>query len=91
MTGTLAGYNAVKYCMGLKGTELPVNLACGDIINHENKMKKSKEGLKNRYTFAGASYFERMKELGLYTIDVNEINEKVIKVGLKDFFKQRLC
>lgn len=91
MSGTLAGYNAVRLCMGLKCTELPVSLACGDIINYENMMKETKEGLKRRYTFAGASYFERMKELGLYTIDSDEIDKKVTKLGLKDFFNEKLC
>lgn len=90
MTGTLAGYNAVRHGMGLKPVELPVSLAVGDIIAHENRMKATKDGLRNRYTFAGAGYFTRMKELGLYSIDTLEIEKRVDLVKMKGFFEQKL-
>ena len=36
---------------------------------------KTEEGLKKKYTFSGSVYFNRMKELGLYTTEkVNIIN-----------------
>lgn len=89
-TGTLAGYNAVRSGIGLNRVELPVSLAVGDIISFENKMKETPEGLRKRYTFAGAGYFERMKELGLYTTDVKEIEKRVDLVKMKDFFNQKL-
>jgi hypothetical protein len=88
VTGTLAGYNAVRHCMGLKTAELPVSLAVGDIIAHENKMKSTKDGLRNRYTFAGAGYFARMKELGLYSIDTEEIEKRIELVKMKDFLSK---
>lgn len=90
VTGTLAGYNAVRYSMGLKPVELPVSLAVGDIIAHENKMKSTKEGLRNRYTFAGAEYFSRMKDLGLYSIDIGEITNRIELVKMTGFFEQKL-
>lgn len=90
ITGTLAGYNAVRHGLGLKPVELPVALAVGDIIAHENKMKATKDGLRNRYTFAGASYFARMKELGLYSIDIGEIEKRVELVKMKGFFEEKL-
>jgi hypothetical protein len=90
VTGTLAGYNAVRHGLGLKPVEIPVSLAVGDIIAHENKMKATKDGLRNRYTFAGAGYFARMKELGLYSIDTTEIEKRVELIKMKDFFKQKL-
>jgi hypothetical protein len=90
VTGTLAGYNAVRHGLGLKPVEIPVSLAVGDIIAHENKMKATKDGLRNRYTFAGAGYFARMKELGLYSIDTTEIKKWVELIKMKDFFKQKL-
>lgn len=89
-TGTLAGYNAVRAYMGLTGMQLPRELAVGDIIAYENEMKKTNEGLKKRYTFSGSIYFERMKELGLYSIDTEEIDEKIKKLNLKGVFNQRL-
>lgn len=90
VTGTLAGYNSVRYGLGLKPVELPVSLAVGDIIAYENKMKSTKDGLRNRYTFAGAGYFERMKDLGLYSIDSMEIENRVELVKMKGFFEQEL-
>lgn len=90
VTGTLSGYNAVRTGLGLKPVELPVSLAVGDIISYENKMKETPEGLRKRYTFAGAGYFERMKELNLYTTDALEIDKRVELVKMRDFFKQKL-
>lgn len=90
ITGTLAGYNSVRQGLGLKPVELPVSLAVGDIIAYENKMKTTKDGLRNRYTFAGAGYFTRMKELGLYSIEAEEIKKRVELVKMRDFFRQKL-
>jgi hypothetical protein len=90
ITGTLAGYNAVRKGLGLNLVELPVSLAVGDIISFENNMKETKEGLRDRYTFAGAKYFKRMKDLGLYVTDTKEVEKRVELVKMRDFFKQRL-
>lgn len=90
VTGTLAGYNSVRIALGLKPIELPASLAVGDLISYENKMKESAEGLRIRHTFAGAEYFKRMQELGLYTTDIGEIEKRVELLKMKDFFKQRL-
>lgn len=89
-TGTLAGYNAVRLYMGLIGMQLPRELAVGDIIAYENEMKKTPEGLKKRYTFSGSVYFDRMKEMSLYSTDVNQITEKVKRLSLSGVFKQSL-
>jgi hypothetical protein len=85
-TGSLAGYNSVKQCNGEDVLILPNKLAVGDIISYSNEQMKTEEGLKNRYTFSGGLYFERMKKLGLYTINTDEIKEKVEKVGLTKIF-----
>lgn len=90
VTGTLAGYNSVRSGLGLKPVELPTSLAVGDLISYENKMKETPEGLRLRHTFAGAQYFERMKEVGLYTTDIGEIEKRVELLRMKDFFMQRL-
>ena len=39
-----------------------------------------------RYTFAGGVFFNRMKELGLYSMDIGDIAERVDKAGLKGIF-----
>ena len=42
--------------------------------------------MNERYTFSGSVYFERMKELGLYTIDKEEIKERVNSLNLTNIF-----
>lgn len=69
---------------------LPRALAIGDLIAYANEKVKTKEGRRNRYTFAGAEYFNRMKELGLYTIDKDEIYNRVNKLNLDGIFNEKL-
>ena len=90
VTGTLAGYNAVRYTMGLDRVALPRQLAVGDIIAFENENKATTDGVRNRYTFAGSEYFKRMLEKDLYTIDKEEIKGRVYSLFLHNIFKKRL-
>ena len=89
-TGSLAGYNAVRSQLGMPLLILPRFLAIGDIIAYANEKVMTKEGRRNRYTFAGAEYFKRMKDLGLYTLDSEEIKNRVKKVNLDNIFNQKL-
>ncbi|WP_026487592.1 FAD-dependent oxidoreductase [Caldanaerobius polysaccharolyticus] len=89
-TGSLAGHNSVRLAMGMPLLELPRNTAIGDLIAFANESIKTREGLKMRYTFAGSVFFERMKERGLYTIDVEEIRRRIKRVGLLDIYKEKL-
>jgi hypothetical protein len=59
----LAGHNAVRLAMGIPILILPGSIAIGDIISFANEKAGTREGRKNRYTFAGAEYFKRMKEI----------------------------
>ena len=61
------------------------------IIAYENEKSKSREGRKQRYTFAGAGYFKRMQELGLYTLDIKAIKKKIAKLNLEGIFNEKLC
>ncbi|MBC8060941.1 MAG: FAD-dependent oxidoreductase [Clostridiaceae bacterium] len=90
LTGSLAGHNAVRANLGIPLLILPKTLAVGDIIAYANEMVKTKKGRRDRYTFAGANYFKRMIDLGLYTTDVEEIRTRVDKVNLKDIMSQKL-
>jgi len=90
ITGALAGYNAVKSYLGKPLLILPRTLAVGDIIASANETMNSEEGRKIRFTFAGATYFKRMKELGLYTLDIDEIKGKVDKLNLTNIFSEKL-
>lgn len=89
-TGSLAGHNAALYLLGLSLLTLPKSTAIGDIIAYANYKMMTKEGRRNRYTFAGAEYFNRMKELGLYTIDVSEIKNRIEKLKLLNIFEEKI-
>ncbi|MFZ7132722.1 MAG: FAD-dependent oxidoreductase [Eubacteriales bacterium] len=89
-TGAMAGYNSVRWALGISPLILPKNTAIGDLISYENAMTGTVEGRRRRYTFAGAEYFERMKELGLYTVEVDEIRRRISKMNLDNILNQKL-
>ena len=90
VTGTLAGYNAVRYGLGMPALILPRTIAVGDIISFANEKTDSREGRMTRYTFAGSIYLNRMKEENLYTTDKKEIKKRVSQVNLDNIFQKRL-
>jgi hypothetical protein len=89
-TGSLAGHNSVRYLLGLPLLILPRATVIGDIIAYANYKLTTKEGRRNRYTFAGAEYFKRMQDMGMYTIDKEAIVNRVDKLNLKDVMDQKL-
>lgn len=86
VTGLLAGHNAVRHCLDMQYLELPKSIVIGDFIHYVHDKMKTKEGLKLRYTFSGSVYFERMKELNLYSINRSEIKQRVATAGLTDIY-----
>ena len=89
-TGSLAGHNSVRYLLNIPLLILPKETSVGDIIYYANYRLGTPEGLEVRHTFSGAEYFERMKSLGLYTIDNEEIKNRVKKLGLTGIFEKSL-
>ncbi|MDP4089128.1 MAG: FAD-dependent oxidoreductase [Bacillota bacterium] len=89
-TGSLAGHNAVRHGLGIPLLTLPKTIAIGDLIAFANYQLSTKEGRRNRYTFAGAEYFKRMKDIGLYTTDLEEIKGRVERVNLMGIMDQKL-
>lgn len=89
-TGTLAGHNAVRSYLGMETVILPRKTAVGDIIAYANERLNTEDGRKVRHTFSGAEYFERMKALGLYTTDSDEIKKKIEDLGISNIFNQKL-
>lgn len=85
-TGSLAGHNAARCCVGMYLLQLPTNIVIGDFIAHSNIQMHKEDGDKLRFTFAGSIYFNRMKELGFYTTDKNIIHERVKKVSLQGIY-----
>ena len=86
-TGSLAGYNSARFAANKELLRLPRSLSVGDIIAFANESLNSEDGLKTRYTFAGAEYFQRMKDFDLYTTDKEEIRKRVEKTGLEGIYK----
>jgi hypothetical protein len=88
VTGTLAGYNAVKYIKSEKLLTLPTTLAAGDVITYVRTQMETEEGLGFKYTFSGSVYFERMKQRGLDSTDSNEIEKRVDQAGMLGIFSK---
>ena len=89
-TGTLAGANAVRWAVGKELLEIPTELAVGDAIAYVKEQMKTEEGISKKYTFSGSVYFERMKQLGSYTIDIDAIKDRVEKAGMTNIFNQKI-
>ena len=89
-TGSLAGHNSVRYGLGTPLLILPRTTVIGDIIAYANLKLSTKEGRRNRYTFAGAEYFNRMVDLGLYTINKDEISTRIERLNLKNIINEKL-
>jgi len=86
VTGTLAGYNAVKLIKKEKPLTIPTALATGDAISHVRSRMETEEGLGYKYTFSGSVYLDRMKQKGLYSIDPEEIKKRVDRAGMTGIF-----
>lgn len=89
-TGTLAGYNSVRYLKGIRPLELPSQIAIGDLISYANERILSESGLMTRYTFAGSEYFQRMQENGLYTTDSEAVRKRIRKYDLENIYKESI-
>ncbi|KJS85297.1 MAG: FAD-dependent oxidoreductase [Peptococcaceae bacterium BICA1-8] len=90
VTGSLAGHNAVRYAFGKDLVEIPTSLAIGDAINYVKEQMTTEEGLTKKYTFSGSVYFERMKELGFYTTDLDAIRKRVAEAGMTGLYNQKV-
>jgi threonine dehydrogenase-like Zn-dependent dehydrogenase len=86
VTGTLAGYNAVRRARKEKTLVLPDSLAAGDAISHVRTRMETEEGLGYKYTFSGSVYFERMKQKNLYSTDPEKVRERVDQAGMAGIF-----
>jgi hypothetical protein len=90
VTGSLAGHNAVRRVLGQETLVIPSDLAIGDAIAYVGDQMRTEEGLSRKYTFSGSVYFQRMKEKGLYTTNLDVIRAMVNRAGMTDIFK-KIC
>lgn len=86
VTGVLAGYNAVQYAEGKEPLTLPESTLIGDAIAYVKKEMETEEGRSRKYTFSGSVYFERMKKIGRYSTDAEEISSWVKQAGMLGVF-----
>ncbi len=88
VTGALAGRNAALLTQGKPLMTIPGSLATGDYIQFTrigpdgNPVADGGYGLKASHTFAGSVYFNRMKDMGLYTTDIDIIKNRVNNAGM---------
>lgn len=85
VTGTLAGYNATQWINGKELLELPRSLAIGEFIAFGGEQMINGE-VQGNCTFSGSKFFERMKALALYSLDVDNIQKQVKRIGLMGVF-----
>ena len=85
MTGSLAGLNAVIWSAGKEPIVVPRSMALGDIIAAASDVLRGGD-LSQKLTFSGATYFERMKGLGLYSTDMAAVRTRVAEAGLEGVF-----
>jgi hypothetical protein len=88
VTGTLAGHNAVRHTAGIPLLHLPTNTAVGDFIAYSGEAMQTDEGKTQKYTFSGSVYFDRMKALNLYTINIAAIQQRVTQAEVAGVFEQ---
>jgi hypothetical protein len=81
VTGMLAGHNAARTVRGLAAVTIPGSLASGDFISQLTRVMRRGD-VSLRLTFAGATYFERMRRQKAYTQDTSAIRERVLSAGL---------
>ena len=84
-TGILAGKNAVLLRQKKKLFLPPVQTALGDFISYVHS-ELEKENSSEIFTFSGSVYFERMKRLGLYETDQEEICKNIGNLRLRGVF-----
>jgi len=90
-TGTLAGHNAVRRARGMGLFTLPEETAIGGAIALAIRtMAEEGEDLDARFTFAGESVFQWMKDSGLYSTDNAAIKERIASLGLTGYFERPL-
>ncbi|WP_353851621.1 FAD-dependent oxidoreductase [Clostridium sp.] len=89
-TGSLAGYNAVRYLANLDPLILPDSTTIGDLISYSNYRMNVEDGKKIKFTFSGAEYFNRMKRVGLYSTNNREIKTRIKNLGLQNIYRKKL-
>jgi len=89
-TGSPAGHNAVRFLAGKPQLKLPEEITVGDLITFVRKKLEEHNDNEGRYTFAGSTYFDRMKEKGLYSVKREEIEKRIKVHGLLGIYDEKI-
>jgi len=89
LASLLVGHTAVRFFMEMLLLISTVSIEIIYLIGCANEKVYTREGRMDRYTFVGARYLKRMEELGLYTTNINKINNRVKKINLDNIFEQK--
>lgn len=84
LSGSLAGYNAVRSVQGKPLLKLPTSLVCGALLEQEECHRKVT-------TAAGGYFFAYLQDTGRYLTDEQAIALRVEKEGLSGIFAQSSC
>jgi len=89
-TGIMAGHNAARAGAGREALILPRTTAIGDFISYTGEMMEKEGGLNRGYSAGHDVYFERMKELGLYSPDPEAAGRRIKDSGLEGILAQEI-
>jgi len=91
VTGALAGCNAVRTAVGSDPIVLPRTTASGDLIAFVAETLQAPGGLEQWLSMGHGVYFERMKELGLYSKSPAEIHNRIERLGLTGILARKVA
>lgn len=77
---------AVRHNLDMDYLTLPRTTATGEFIAFVHERMKEPGGMNIRYTFSGSVYFQRMKELGYYSVDRREIEKRIEKGSMAHIY-----
>ena len=86
MTGTVAGYNATRMAFRQTPVEMPQSTIIGEAIAFTGKALQRPEGYTQRYSLLSGGLAARITDLGLYQSNVDQIRERIARMGLDKFF-----
>ncbi len=91
ITGAIAGHNALRKAAGKEYLAIPASITIGDFMDYcLKKWEVEPAESKSQLNFRCIAYSDRMKELGLYSTDREEVRKRVEKAGLLGAMAQRV-
>ncbi len=89
-TGALAGCNAARVAAGEDPIVLPRTTAIGDLIAFVAETLEAPGGLEQGISMGHGIYFDRMKQLDLYSKSPPAIHDRIKKLGLTGILAKKV-